>query len=425
MGTMKKKTFTRFKFLTLLGLLASFAAHADVVAYFANGEEGRRLEFGSGRDGAFSDGPTQTGITVAGANITVDTSVKSIYEFTSFALTAGHTLTATGSSPLIIRVRGSSTIAGTLRLDGATGTAATAGAPGAGGAAGAGGGSGGLGGKLPPSSVDGAAGLPTAGNSIGGKGGINDAALSGQREGGGGCNGPGATDGQNFPGSAASCPYTAAIVASGFESAFFLSHANQLPGGGGGGGGGTRDLAGNNMNGAGGGGGGGAFVLTSTGDLVLSGTISANGGAGGAGLLGVGDYGASGGGGSGGSLWFQSAGGISGAGTIAVSGGVGGQDPLVGSIGGNGSRGSVRMDAATPAFTGSVTGGSVDRTFVVYPATIEFKIGAGPACGTLVSPGTSSGEGLAVFWLNLLFAVFLYRLVRIRFSRRRASSSHF
>lgn len=378
----------RFPSLFAFALVFASGARADVVEYFANAEEGRRLELGNGRDGAFADGPAQAGITVVGAAISIDTSVKSVFEFSTFALTAGHTLTATGSAPLVIRVRGAAIVAGAIHLDGGDGDPAIAASAGAGGNGGSGGGSGGRGGVQPPSPVDGANGEPRAGNSIGGGGGPNDPALSGQREGGGGCNGPGATGGALYPASAATCPLGAPQIADRFELAYFTPDAGTLPGGAGGGGGGTRSLnAANAMNGAGGGGGGGALVFSAGGDLVLSGSVTANGGNGGDGALGTSDFGSSGGGGSGGSLWFQSAARISGAGALAVSGGIGGQDGSVTNVGGNGSRGVIRIDAATAAFTGTFTpAGAADRAFTVFPVTVEFGLSAGPACGTFGGP---------------------------------------
>jgi hypothetical protein len=47
--------------------------------------------------------------------------VKSVFEFSSFTLTGGATLTATGSRPLVIRVTGAADIQGTLQSEGGTG----------------------------------------------------------------------------------------------------------------------------------------------------------------------------------------------------------------------------------------------------------------------------------------------------------------
>lgn len=392
--------------LTSVALLVSFAgspARADVIDYFANAEAGRRLEFGSGADGAFADGPAQTGITVALPIITINTDVKSVYEFTSFTLSGGVTINATGSVPLVIRVLGPATIAGQIHLDGATGDPAVAAAPGAGGAAGSGGGNGGLGGEQSPADINGAAGLPTNGTALGGAGGTNSAGFGTQAAGGGGCNGPGATDGDNNGGSAAVCVFTSLQIADRFEIAF--------TGGAGGGGGGTRrlDLA-NFMNGAGGGGGGGALSFTALGEIVISNTISADGGTGGTPQPGANDYGAAGGGGSGGSLWIRTASRVSGGGTLSVAVGVGGQDPGPGNKGGDGSRGVVRIDAGSNAFSGAIApGGAADRTYSVFPVTVEFDITAGPACGTIT--GAEASRDFTVnLGLCLLLVIFGSRL---------------
>ncbi len=421
---MRNRPFISFALLSLAS--TAISARANVVEYFANAEADRRLDFGDGSDGAFADGPNQPGVTVVGATITFDTSVKNVFDFTSFVLSAGHTLAAVGPLPLVIRSTTTATIAGTIHLDGTAGGAALAAAPGAGGLAGAGGGNGGLGGKQPAGPIDGANAAPRVGMSIGGGGGPNDPAISGQREGGGGCHGPGATGGALYPASAAVCPFTFVQAADGFEAAYFLPAVGALAGGGGGGGGGTRNLnAANAMNGAGGGGAGGALSVAASGDVTVSGTITANGGGGGNGQIGTSDYGASGGGGSGGSIWLQSAARVAGAGTLTVAPGVGGQDPFVASVGGTGSRGVVRIDATTPAFAGAVTpGGAADRVYNVFPVTVEFGISAGPACGTL-SRSRNAPEGLRDFLANALAWFGLYLVVRRFFSVRPASSSHF
>ncbi len=416
------------KLLTCAALLLAVtslgprSARADVIEYFANGDAGRLLTTGSGRDGAFLNGPSQTGITVVGANISINTDVKSIYEFSSFTLGAGFTITAVGSAPLIIRVAGVTTLAGTFTLDGATGGPAVVAAPGAGASAGAGGGRGGSGGKEPPSSHDGENGFPRAGASIGGGVGPNDPALSGQREGGGGCNGPGATGGLLYPASAPVCPLGSTAIAGQFETAFFNPVPGQVAGGAGGGGGGTRDNIINGMNGAGGGGGGGALVVTSRGDVNFSGTVNARGGQGGAGNLGGGgDFGSSGGGGSGGSVWFQSVTAITGAGTVRVNGGPGGQDGTVSNVGGTGSRGVVRADLGSGTFSATVIpAGQADQIFTVYPVTVEFNLSGGPACGTITDPRKSTGENARTFIVNISLCLTLITGANVLLRKRRA-----
>jgi hypothetical protein len=393
-----------------LAILLSLSASADRIEYFARGEEGRSISFGGGADGAFSDGPSQTGITVVGAAITVDTSVKSEYEFSSFTLSAGSTMTVVGSRPLTLRIAGSSAIEGTILIDGGAGGGAAAAAPTAtGGTAGAGGGAGGIGGERSPDIA------PSTGTATvsGTGGGIrpNEAGITGQNAGGGGCHGNHAafpaTDGTGsggggVGGTAGTCALSQAAIADRFETDF----ATATPGGAGGGGGATRALLANNINGAGGGGGGGAIRIASQGNLLLSGTIRARGGAGGNGDVVATDYGASGGAGAGGSIWVQSAGTVSGAGILDVSGGTGGQDVGMGSFGGNGSRGAIRVDAATQSFTGTYTpAGAADQSYTVYPVTTEFTISAGPACGSF------GGPAAFLVWIAF-FVAYRVRMIR-------------
>lgn len=395
----------------LIALSLSLSTHADEITYFANGEEGRQLSFGSGEDGAFLDGPTQTGITVAGATITFNTDVKSVFQFTSFTLTPGNTLRAVGSTPLTIRVVGASLIQGTVSLLGLAGDNANAGAAGAGGVPGAGGGAGGTGGKEPPAGANGTDALPRTGSAIGGGTPVNEAGFTTQMAGGGGCNGVSAgagnfaTAGYRFPAGAASCSLSQAEIASRFDTAF--------NGGAGGGGGGTRDFVGNLMNGSGGGAGGGAFHLSSLGSITLSGTVTAVGGAGGNGDLGAGgEFGSSGGGGSGGSLWLQTAATFSGGGTLTVAGGSGGIDVTLTNGGGNGSRGVIRVDALENTFTGTLTpSGALDASYTVSPVTTGFDLTGGPACGTLGRPLTPDESRSALY--SLLFWIFVFAVLRL------------
>lgn len=394
------------KSITLIALLLSLTSHADEISYFANGEAGRQVSFGAGEDGAFIDGPAQTGITVVGATITFNTDVKSTYHFSSFTLSSGNTLRAVGSSPLTVRVAGVSLIQGSVSVLGLAGDNANAGAAGVGGIPGAGGGAGGTGGKEPPTSANGSDALPRSGPSVGGSTPVNEAGFTTQMAGGGGCNGTSAgagnfaTAGYRFPAGAASCSLTQAEVASRFDTIF--------TGGAGGGGGGTRDFLGNGMNGSGGGAGGGAFHLSSLGSITLSGTVTAVGGAGGNGNLGGGgEFGSSGGGGSGGSVWLQTAASFSGSGTLTVSGGSGGIDGTLTNDGGNGSRGAIRVDAAENLFTGTLTpSGALDAGYAVSPVTTGFDLTGGLACGTLARPLTS-GESRSAFY-SLFFWMILF-----------------
>lgn len=400
-----------------IALLLSFSSLADEVTYFANGEAGRQLSFGSGEDGAFIDGPTQTGITVVGATITINTDVKSVFHFTSFTLTGGNTLRTVGSAPLVVRVTGASLIQGTVSALGLAGDNANAAAAGVGGIPGAGGGTGGTGGKEPPAGANGTDALPRTEPAIGGGTPVNEAGFTTQMAGGGGCNGVSAgagnfvTAGYRFPAGAASCSLSQTEIASRFDLVF--------TGGSGGGGGGTRDFAGNGMNGSGGGAGGGAFHLSSLGSITLSGTITAAGGSGGNGDLGGGgEFGSSGGGGSGGSLWLQTAATFTGAGTLTVAGGVGGIDATLTNDGGNGSRGVIRVDALVNSFSGTLTpAGALDAGYTVSPVTTGFDLTGGPACGTLARPLTPD-ESRGAFHSLLLWAVVF---VGLRFTGRATS----
>ena len=53
-------------------------------AVAASSTAGNELVFGDGSDGSFSNGPTQAGMTVSGTTITLNSNLKSVYEFSSF-----------------------------------------------------------------------------------------------------------------------------------------------------------------------------------------------------------------------------------------------------------------------------------------------------------------------------------------------------
>src|SRR5690606_16168435 len=87
-----------------------------------NGGAGQEISFGNGSDGAFTNGPTQSGISVSGTTITIDTDVKATFQFTRFQLDSGYTIQVNGSQPLVIRVLGAVTVAGTFSLNGNSGS---------------------------------------------------------------------------------------------------------------------------------------------------------------------------------------------------------------------------------------------------------------------------------------------------------------
>lgn len=361
-------------------------------ALAANGAVGQELDFGDGSDGAFSDGASVSGVSITGNTITLDTGSSSqrIYQFTSFQLSAGKTLNATGSYPLVLRISGTTSIAGTVDLSGQTGTANGAAGAGnaltgaiAGGTAAAGSGSGGEGGRIS------GGGFATAGSPAtpGGLPGYSNVDQFTPGGGGGGCNGSGATAGANSQvgySDAGTCALTQTQIANAFESAF--------AGGAGGGGGGSCYSGASGtpcsaaVGGGGGGAGGGAIRIVSLGAITLTGTISAAGGDGGDNNAdaGVGpDCGGGGGGGAGGSVWIQSASSVSG-GTITVTGGAGGETDAAHptcfagiSTGGNGSNGTSRADASPTPSLGLVNNPvqSPSATYVVYSKSLGFEDG--------------------------------------------------
>jgi hypothetical protein len=327
-------------------------------AISANGTE---IDFGDGSDGAFSDGPAQSGITVAGNTITLNTDVKAVFKFSSFNLSAGKTLKATGSQPLVLRVLGAATVAGTVDLKGSAGIPNTGTSPYPGGTAGAGGSRGGDAGYgVTPGDHNSTSGSPSTGTQVlGGGNGADASAAFGEHGGGGGCNGKGgggadATASADTGGAAGACgiPATRTSLASAFESA--------LRGGAGGGGGGGYTNAVATAPGGSGGGGGGALHLAALGATSLPGAITAAGGNGGANLFSANagsDCGGGGGGGAGGSVWIQSATSVVGSAPSILHGNGGTDGGLCagGYDGGNGSDGILRVDNPAATFAGATT----------------------------------------------------------------------
>ncbi|MBI4833353.1 MAG: hypothetical protein HY811_00835 [Planctomycetes bacterium] len=248
------------------------------------------VDSGTGADGAF-DSSTYNGSSIAGIsgtapNITINTSNATklgTYNFTTFTIAAGHTVTANGTNFLIIKATGNVTISGTLNGSGSngqdgstTGQAAGGGGGGAvkilsagnitinaGGFILANGGNGGNvdnnypntpGGPGGPGGGTGGAGCGYGGVS-GGRPGTGSGPGGGGWTAGGGGGGYGGAGGVG--GGSAGVTYGAADLAT-------------LYGGSGGGGGCTG-------NGGGGGGSGGSIFLTS-GNVTISGFVRANGG---------------------------------------------------------------------------------------------------------------------------------------------------
>ncbi|MBK9649273.1 MAG: putative metal-binding motif-containing protein [Deltaproteobacteria bacterium] len=270
------------------------------------------------------------------------------WEYTSFAVSSGVTVTVNASAPLEIWVLGAATINGTVTLAGADGVdhGGYKSSPSAGGAGGGGGGDAGGAGACYNTSAAGQAGLgdaPGGGASSSGVGGGG---------GGGGHDGPGAA-GQVGSCTSARCGSTY-TVAGGSAGADLSSSSPALqPGSGGGGGGwGVAD----NGDGGGGGGGGGALYLQAA-SLTVTGLLDCSGGGGGGDTSGL--DGGAGGGGSGGTLWLVTSS-LSVSGALRCDGGLGGQTVVGGTsaqggYGGDGADGVIWLDAGAVSVTGTVS----------------------------------------------------------------------
>ena len=246
------------------------------------------------------------------------------YEYDSFDIAGGVTVTVTGTDPLEVYVLGDAAIDGTLDLSGSNGgpigdlyTNAAAGSAGGGG-----GGSGGLGGAYNgthPITAD------SGGGDAPGVGGI------GYSSGSGGGGGGQAADGTQ--GGASGGCYTAYAGGLGGTAVSSTSTATLQPGSGGGGGGhGT----GYNSGGGGGGGGGGAFFLDAS-NIDVAGAVTCTAGDGGGTNSCL--HAGGGGGGSGGTLWFQAED-ITVTGSLTCTGGSGGSVNTCGHCGTAGAGGA-------------------------------------------------------------------------------------
>lgn len=264
---------------------------------------------GTGSNGAFT----------ASANTTI---AGGTYNYSSFTIVSGVTVTVTGTQPLIIRCTGAVVINGTLDASGGNGTnGITFTAAGTGGIGVAGGQNGGngtystsLGGMLAQDGA-GAGGVTTAGNGWSGGGGAG---------------------------------YGAAGTASGGSTGGFAgpvygdAQLSAILGGSGGGGG-----SGGFSCGSGGGGAGGGYIeITACSGITIgaTGVVRANGGNGGS--DGTGNCGG-GGGGSGGTVWLGAPS-IVNNGQVRATGGSGGASAVPGApyygTGANGANGRIRID---------------------------------------------------------------------------------
>ncbi|MBM4342775.1 MAG: proprotein convertase P-domain-containing protein [Deltaproteobacteria bacterium] len=258
------------------------------------------------------------------------------YEFKSFTIKEGVTVTVTGSTPLQIKVQGTAVVDGTLHLGGGDAPSVNACCPDAPPGAGtAGGAAGGLG----PGGGGSNSGL--------GPGGGGGGCAAGYGAGGGGAGH--ATSGQSGTTTGNSC----GTPGGGGGTYGDAKLSNGLEPGSGGGSGGYGSAA--NSAGSGGGGGGGAVLIVASKVLVgAKGQIVADGGKGGD-VVNDRDGGA-GGGGSGGSIWLRAST-VSIAGKVSAVGGAGGKSDKVngyGGDGGNGGNGRIVVDSVQAA-TGTTT----------------------------------------------------------------------
>ncbi len=275
-----------------------------------------QCDCGTGTDGAFT---ASSNTTLAGGT----------YNYTSFTIDAGVTVTVTGTAPLIINSTGDINIAGTITVSGAPGsdgvTFSNAGPGGVGVAGGHDGGAGYFDPVLGPEN-----GLPGMGPGAGGLG-------SQWYSGGGGGYGTTGLNGDVFGsgGGAGGITYGTAQLTT-------------LEGGSGGGSG----SGGNNCGSGAGGAGGGVIVMSTCGTLTIaaSGMILSNGGNGGS--DGTGNCGG-GGAGAGGSIWLVAPTLVN-DGSVQANGGIGGSSSFTGP-GGNGGDGRIRFDYATTSGTGTVS----------------------------------------------------------------------
>ncbi len=328
--------------LTALGALCMFTG---AMAQCGN--------FGTGANGAYAPSSSTT---LAGGT----------YNFTTFNIPNGVTITVTGSSPLIIYCTGAVTIDGLLTANGGNGAnGVTYVNGGIGGTGVAGGGNGGAGtfasgsGPLNGVSGSGMGSAGTAGGGWSGGGGAGYSAVGSSSGGVGGFGGP---------------AYGAAAI------------TGNDAGSGGGGGSGGYDC------GAGGGGGGGGYIYISAPSITISATggIGARGGNGGS--DGTGNCGG-GGGGSGGSV-FLSALTMTHNGTITVAGGTGGASNVPGNpyygTGANGAPGRIRLD-----YNGALNGTGTTVPAVGYHQTVNTLQTAAVVTQNVSCFGGNDGAALA------------------------------
>lgn len=329
-------------------LLTTFALAFATVQTFA-----QCGSFGNGSNGAYS----------ATANTTL---AGGTYNYTTFNIDAGVTVTVTGSQPLVIYCTGGATINGALRANGQNGAnAVTFSNAGTGGAGVAGGGNGGDGtyssstGPLDGIDGTGTGGTNTKGQGWSGGGGAGYATVGASSGGVGGFGG----------------------------AAYGTIQITATDAGSGGGGG-----SGGYSCGGGGGGGGGGYITIQAMSINIgaTGVISANGGDGGS--DGTGNCGG-GGGGSGGSIWLATLS-LTHNGLLRATGGIGGASNVPGNpyygTGANGAVGRIRCD-----YNGVITGTGISSPAIGYTTTLSNLATAAVVTQNVSCFGGSDGAALA------------------------------
>ncbi|MGL5890846.1 MAG: hypothetical protein ACRC3B_13215, partial [Bacteroidia bacterium] len=327
------------------------------------GAQNSCIQCGTGSNGAFT----------ASANTTL---AGGTYNYTSFTIVSGVTVTVTGTQPLIIRCTGAAVINGILDASGGNGTnGITSSAAGVGGTGVAGGANGGNGnfsvsvGAIPAQNGAGAGGVGTGGGGWSGGGGAGYSTV-------------GTASGNSAGGFAGPVYGNTQLMAA-------------LAGSGGGGGSGGFSC------GSGGGGAGGGYIeITACANLTIgaTGIIRANGGNGGS--DGTGNCGG-GGGGSGGAIRLGAPAVVNN-GQIRAIGGTGGASAIPGApyfgVGGNGGNGRIRIDGAL-----SGTGNAIPVTVFSAPVLVINTSSADTICSggssTVVALGSNSPAPYTYNWM--------------------------
>ena len=318
----------------------------------------------------FVCGTGADGVYTASNNTTL---VGGTYNYSSFTINSGVTVTVTGPTALTIHCTGNVVINGTLDASGGNGadgvTFSNAGVAGVGVAGGSNGGDGIFSASTGPldatSGAGSGAGIYGSGWSGGGGAGFSS---NGQSSGGtGGAGGP----------------------------IYGTAQMTTVYGGSGGGGG----SGGYNCGSGGGGAGGGVIIISACGTFTIgaTGIIKCNGGNGGS--DGSGSCGG-GGGGSGGSVWLSAAS-LTNNGSISAVKGTGGASTIPNSpyfgIGGDGSDGRVRLDYTSLSGTGTILpANGYNGTFITPNLTSTPD--SGPGNGTASAAPTGGNSPYTYLW---------------------------